>query len=172
MHSETAIEIPLQVISSIRTLRREDRNVLIELIAAVENFNEAERECAMELVDIGLDDEAQQDYRFALIDDDAGRLAAYACWGPVPLTRGTFDLYWIAAHPAARRRGLGRALMAHVVDQVRQEGGRLLVAETSAKESYRGTITFYQRLNFQEASHIRDFYDVGDDRLIFIKRLA
>ncbi|MDR1726366.1 MAG: GNAT family N-acetyltransferase [Acidobacteriota bacterium] len=160
----------------VRALRREDRPALAALVAAVENFNAAERECAMELVDIYLGDEAQRDYRFAVVDgaagDGAATVAAYACWGPVPLTRGTFDLYWIAAHPAARRRGLGRLLMEHVQGRARLEGGRILVAETSAKESYRGTIAFYQRLGFQEVSHIRDFYDVGDDRLIFIRRLT
>lgn len=171
------MEVSLQRVSkkcmnSIRELRREDRNSLTELVAAVENFNATERECAMELVDTYLDDEDQRDYSFALVDDGVGKLAAYACWGPVPLTVGTFDLYWIAVHPTARRRGFGCALMAHVMEQVRREGGRLLVAETSAKKSYQGTITFYQRLDFQEVSRIRDFYDVGDDRLIFIKRLA
>lgn len=166
MHSDVLPEV------LVRPMVRADRAALEALIASVENFNPAERECALELVDIYLDHEDQKDYAFAVAADDAARVCAYACWGPVPLTRGTFDLYWIATHPSARGRGCGRTLMAHVEDLVRQQGGRLLVAETSAKESYRNTIKFYQRLNFQEASRIRDFYDVGDDRLIFIKRLS
>ncbi|MDR0842312.1 MAG: GNAT family N-acetyltransferase [Acidobacteriota bacterium] len=172
----------INLINLVRPLRRGDRPALARLVAAVENFNEAERECAMELADIYLDDldkGVRGDYRFAAVAlssctsdvGDTGDLAGYACWGPVPLTKGTFDLYWIAAHPATRRLGTGRALVAHVEGEVRREGGWLLVAETSAKESYQGTITFYRRLDFQEVSHIRDFYDIGDDRLIFIKRL-
>jgi ribosomal protein S18 acetylase RimI-like enzyme len=150
----------------------EDRSGIAALVFSVENFNQAERDCAMELVDIYLNNEDQQDYWFAVAENSQAVPLAYACWGPVPLTQGTFDLYWIAVHPNARSRGLGQALIAFVVEKVREQGGRLLIAETSAKESYRKTIEFYQRLNFEEASRIKDFYDVGDDRLIFIKRLS
>jgi ribosomal protein S18 acetylase RimI-like enzyme len=150
----------------------EDRSGIADLVFSVENFNQAERDCAMELVDICLNHKDQQDYWFAVAENSQAAPLAYVCWGPVPLTRGTFDLYWIAVHPNARSRGLGQALMAYVVEKVHEQGGRLLIAETSAKESYRKTIEFYQRLNFEEASRIKDFYDVGDDRLIFIKRLS
>ena len=153
-------------------MTRDDRGGIAGLVFSVENFSQAERECAMELVDIYLDDESQKDYWFAVAENSPSKPLAYACWGPVPLTQGTFDLYWIATHPNARGSGFGRALMAHIEGSVREQGGRLLVAETSAKESYRKTIEFYQRLNFEEASRIQDFYDVGDDRLIFIKRLS
>jgi ribosomal protein S18 acetylase RimI-like enzyme len=156
----------------IRPMFREDRTGIAELVSSVENFNQAERDCAMELVDLYLDHEDQKDYCFAVAENPPSKLLAYACWGPVPLTQGTFDLYWIATHPSVRSRGFGRTLMAYVEGQVQKLGGRLLVAETSAKESYRKTIEFYQRLNFEEASRIQDFYDVGDDRLIFVKRLS
>ena len=99
-------------------------------------------------------------------------ICGYACWGPTPLTRGTYDLYWIATDPSAQGQGVGRALMSHVETSVRALGGRLLVAETSSKDSYSGTVSFYRRLGYEEASRIRDFYDRGDDRLVFVKRFS
>jgi len=69
-------------------------------------------------------------------------------------------------------QGYGRALMAYVEDRVREENGRLLLLETSSKESYGDTVRFYRRLGYEEASRIRDFYDVGDDMLVFAKRLS
>ena len=62
--------------------------------------------------------------------------------------------------------------MAHVENQVREENGRLLIIETSSKESYGKTVGFYRRLGYEEASRIRDFYDVGDDKLIFVRRFS
>jgi ribosomal protein S18 acetylase RimI-like enzyme len=149
-----------------------DRAAIVSLVASIENFNQAEIECALELIDIYLDDQKQDDYRVAVAEDAAARLQAYACWGPVPLTRGTYDLYWIATRPGARGRGFGQALLDHVERRVLEDNGRLLVAETSAKSSYAGTVEFYRTLGYEEASRIRDFYDRGDDRLIFVKRLS
>ncbi len=151
---------------------REDRAAIAALVVSVENFNAAEADCALELIDIYLNNPEQTDYRVEVAEDAHARLHAYACWGPVPLTRGTYDLYWIATHPESRGRGFGNALIASIERSVRDCGGRLLVAETSAKKSYEGTVAFYRRLGFEAASHIRDFYDVGDDRLIFIKRFS
>jgi hypothetical protein len=50
--------------------------------------------------------------------------------------------------------------------------GRLLALETSAKTSYTGTVAFYRSLGYEEAVRIRDFYDVGDDKIIFVKKLS
>jgi ribosomal protein S18 acetylase RimI-like enzyme len=148
-----------------------DRAAVASLIASVENFNKAEIDCALELVDVYLNNGTQPDYRVA-VAENFSRVHAYACWGPVPLTRGTYDLYWIATHPDSRNLGLGHSLMRYVENKVKENGGRLLVVETSAKASYAGTVEFYRRLDYEETSRIKDFYDVGDDRLIFVKRLS
>ena len=103
--------------------------------------------------------------------DDAA-VKGYACWGPTPLTSATYDLYWIATHPDCHGLGFGRALMEYVESSVRRENGRILLVETSSKESYGNTVRFYRILGYEETSRIRDFYDVGDDKLIFVKRLS
>ena len=148
-------------------MTRGDRAVIADLIVSVENFNKAEVECALELVDIFLNDSDQKDYCIVVAEDAASKVHAYACYGP-----GTYDLYWIATHPDSRGRGFGQALMKYVEEKVLENRGRILVVETSAKESYEGTIAFYRGLGYEEASRIKDFYDVGDDRLIFVKRFS
>jgi ribosomal protein S18 acetylase RimI-like enzyme len=149
-----------------------DRPAIASLIVSVENFNKSETDCALELVDIYLREKEQTDYLVVVAEDAASTVHAYACWGPVPLTRGTYDLYWIATLPGSRGRGFGQALMAYVEEKVLETRGRLLVVETSAKSSYTRTVEFYRRLGYEEISRIRDFYDVGDDRLIFVKKLS
>lgn len=149
-----------------------DRAVIADLIVSAGNFNQAEIDCALELVDIYLTDEKQADYHVVVAQNAGSPVHAYACWGPVPMTKGAFDLYWIATHPDARGNGFGRALMEYVERKAFETNGRLLVVETSSKASYAGTVEFYRRLGYSENSRIRDFYDIGDDKIIFVKKLS
>jgi len=157
---------------SIRPMMAADRPAVAGIVTSIENFNAAEIDCALELVDIYLQSGGRADYRFAVAEDSGAAVKAYACWGPTPLTLGTYDLYWLATQPDSRGAGFGRALMAYVESSVRREKGRLLVVETSSKESYGNTVRFYRNLGYEETSRIRDFYDVGDDKLILVKRLS
>jgi len=147
-----------------------DRPVVAEIIHSVGNFNQAEVDCALELVDIYLQNEQQRDYRVIVAEREGCGVAGYACWGPTPMTNGTYDLYWIATKPDMQGKGAGRALMAGVEEKVRQHEGRMLVIETSSKASYEDTVRFYRRLGYMETARIADFYDRGDDRLIFVRR--
>jgi len=153
-------------------MEQADRPAIADLIVSAGNFNPTEMDCALELVDIYLMHPGQADYRVLVAEDLAAKVQGYACWGPVPLTRGTYDLYWIATRPDARGRGFGRALMNCVEDKVLELNGRILALETSAKASYARTVGFYRRLGYEEVVRIRDFYDVGDDKIIFMKRIS
>jgi ribosomal protein S18 acetylase RimI-like enzyme len=156
----------------IRPMAAADRDAVADLIFSAGNFNPAEIDCALELVDIYLTNDRQTDYNVVVATDAASKVNGYACWGPVPLTQGTYDLYWIATHPKARGQGFGHALMKHVEEEVVERNGRILALETSSKDSYTGTVAFYRRLGYSETSRIVDFYDIGDDKIIFVKRLS
>jgi ribosomal protein S18 acetylase RimI-like enzyme len=156
----------------IRPMEGTDRAVVAEIITSVGNFSQEEIDCALELVDIYLNDSRQEDYRIVVATDNAKKVCGYACWGRVPLTRGTFDLYWVATHPGVQGQGFGSMLMAYVEKEVKAGGGRLLVLETSGKESYGRTVRFYRRLGYEQVSLIRDFYDTGDDKLVFVKKIS
>lgn len=110
-------------------------------------------------------------YNF-LVYRAGGRVLGYACFGPHPLTQGTFDLYWIAVDPTARRRGVGRALLSQVEAEVRARAGRLLLIETSGTPEYAPTRRFYVSCGYPCIATIPDFYAPGDDLLFFCKRLG
>lgn len=111
-------------------------------------------------------------YREPSTANGRGQVLGFACFGPHPLTEGTFDLYWIAVDPEWRGRGIGHALLAQVEDEVRARGGRILVVETSGTAAYAPARRFYESCGYRYEAVIHDFYAPGDDLIIFCKPLG
>jgi ribosomal protein S18 acetylase RimI-like enzyme len=156
-----------------RPLRPADRAPLVELLGATRAFSDEELEVALELLDLGLGDPPSRDYLFRVATDDQdARVLGYACWGQVPMTDGVYDLYWIAVDPRAQGGGIGRRLMDDAEQDVRARGGRMVLVETAGKPSYAATRAFYERIGYQEVARLRDFYRVGDDKVIYGKTLT
>jgi ribosomal protein S18 acetylase RimI-like enzyme len=156
----------------IRPMTRADRPAVLALIGATGFFRPGEIRVAEELLDIYLDQSGQKDYAVVVVEDETGSVAGYLTYGPTPLTRGTYDLYWMAVAPASQGRGHGRALVAWLEHRAREAGGRMIVIETSSTPKYDPTRRFYLGLDYAEVARIPDFYEAGDDRVIYAKRLA
>jgi len=55
--------------------------------------------------------------------------------------------------------------------EVRARSGRLIVVETSGMEKYASTRAFYEAAGYEKEAVLRDFYNVGDDLVIFTLHL-
>jgi ribosomal protein S18 acetylase RimI-like enzyme len=155
----------------IRPMEPHDRSSIEDLVVSSGNFSQAEIETAMELVDEALEDGEESGYIIVVLETGT-TVRGYACYGPTPLTQGVYDLYWIAVDPASQGSGLGKRLIQYVEQDVMNRGGRMILIETSSQESYSGTIRFYERRGYHLAARIRNFYRIGDDKLVFQKELS
>jgi ribosomal protein S18 acetylase RimI-like enzyme len=152
---------------NIRTLHSNDRSHIHQILLGVGNFSPEEITVALELIDEILH-QPQTTYLLRVLEDE-GQVRGYVCYGPTPLTQGTYDLYWIAVDSHCHGKGYGQALMRAVEQDVFSRGGRLLLIETSSQQTYEGTIRFYNRAGYELAGRIRNFYRPNDDKLIFSK---
>lgn len=155
---------------NMRPLEPRDRQAVSQILEQVGNFSEQEKLTALELIDAWLTAGEKSDYLCWVLEDESG-VRGYICLGPTPLTDGTFDLYWIAVDPSAQGRGYGKALTRLAEDEASARGGRLLLIETASQETYAPTVRFYDRAGYVLVSRIPDFYEPGDDKLTFAKRL-
>lgn len=152
----------------LRELRKSDRARLEEILRATAVFNDAEIGIALELIDAPV----ESGYRFIVAErNDTHTPVGYSCFGATPLTAGVYDLYWIAVDPALHGAGIGRALMDATEAAIREEGGRMVMIETASKPSYDKTRAFYLRYGCQEVARVPDFYAVGDDKVIYARKL-
>src|SRR4030042_577997 len=92
-------------------------------------------------------------------------VAGYICYGPTPLTEGTWDIYWMATTREKRRQGIGGALMVAAEEEIRKAQGRLAVIETSSLPHYENTRRFHTRQGYETISRLPDFYTPGDAKL-------
>jgi ribosomal protein S18 acetylase RimI-like enzyme len=161
-------------------LHKGHRARIVEILEATGAFRGDEIDVALELFDESLaaavrvpfDPGAGVDsYEFIGAFTREGELAGYACYGATPGTDGTYDLYWIAVHPAHQGAGGGSRLLDEVERRLHDREARLLVVETSARSDYESTRRFYEKRGYAEHARLSDFYALGDDRVIYARRL-
>lgn len=102
---------------------------------------------------------------------DEARPVAVAFCAPEPMTAAVWNLYLIAVHPSAQGEGRGSALLRKVQDDLMPSGARMLLVETSGLPEFERTRMFYVQNGFTVEARIRDFYDDGEDKIVFRKRL-
>jgi len=156
----------------IRPLVEKDRASLLSMLIKTRSFTSAEIDVAMELIDIVLKDQIQKDYQIYCMVDDQDQAIGYICYGPTPITQGTFDLYWIAVDPDFQKQGVGSNLLDFLGKVVKELKGRMILADTSSIPHYEKTQNFYLRNGFQEVARVLDYYHPGNDRVTFCRRLT
>ena len=144
-----------------------DRPAALEALQGCGAFSAEEVRVAIEMFDDGL----AGDYTLLGVDVD-GVLRGYVCVGKAWLTRASWYLYWICVHPAFHGRGVAQRLQRAAEDLVRDSGGERLVLETSGRAPYARSHRFYARAGFEVQGRIADFYQRGDDCIIYVKSLG
>lgn len=102
---------------------------------------------------------------------DDGAVAGLAYAAPERMTDGTWNLLLIAADPRRQREGIGTALVSAIEEQLGARGARLLLIETSGLADYEPTRAFYRQRGYRQEACIRDFYQAGEDKIVFVRPL-
>ena len=152
-------------------LEPKDRVAVETLLHATAVFRADEIDVAMEVFDSYLA-KPGQDYSAVGAFTPGGGLLGFYVVGPTPCTLGTWDLYWIAVTPDAQGRGVGTALIKEVERRLTRSRARQLIIETSSRPPYDPTRAFYLRHGYGEVARVPDFYEPGDDRVIYSKNLT
>ena len=155
----------------IATATEPDGSQIQSITAQAGVFSPEEIECVRELWEEYITLGPEQCGYYFIVYREVDQVLGFACYGPRDLTDGAFDLYWIAVDPTARCRGVGRALLTASENVVRERGGRMLIAETSGTPHYESTRKFYFSMRYENEASIKDFYAIGDDLLVFVKRI-
>ena len=165
--------MPIQPSDQI-TWREEPRPSDMERVRAIVVssgfFSEAEVEVAVELVQERLNKGVESGYYFLFAEQDQ-KVVGYSCFGPIPCTVESYDIYWIAVQQELRRSGLGVEILKNVEERIREMGGKRIYVETSSRQQYRPTRSFYSRCGYRREATLENFYSSGDHKVIYLRVL-
>jgi GNAT superfamily N-acetyltransferase len=151
-------------------IKPSDLAAIARIVQSSSFFSAAEIDLACELAGEKLADGKASSYQFLFGEgDDCVR--GYTCFGLIPATAGSYDLYWIAVDHSFRTKGLGKQLLQKTEDIIRSRGGEHIYAETSSRRQYEPTHRFYENCGYIREAYLKDFYAPGDSKIIYSKKL-
>lgn len=153
-----------------KTVLKKDEENVQNIVESTGFFNPEEIEIAVELVKERLQKGTASGYHF-IFAEIAGKTIGYACFGLIPATQSSYDLYWIAVHNDYRGAGIGKQLLTLSEKTIAEMGGKRIYIETSGREQYHPTRAFYLACDYTEAAVLNNFYAPGDAKYIYVKTI-
>ena len=154
-----------------RKLLPPDKEIFAGIMRRIHQFTDEERDCALELIDLNLEQGEESGYSFLVAEAENNAPLGYVCYGKIPLTDACYDIYWIVINPECQGKGSGTRLLRVMEDEIKKDSGRKVFVETSGQEIYVETQKFYQKNGYKLIARIKDFFKRNDDKLIYVKDL-
>ena len=152
----------------IRATTAEDKNAISEL-AAANGFEPEEIKIVNKTLAAYLSGDSEALWLSAIAPDD--ELVGILYCTPEAMTNGTWNILMILVLPNYQQQGYGKALMTHIETALVERDARLIIVETSSTEDFEGARAFYPKCGYSIQARIPDFYDAGNDKLVFGKTL-
>jgi ribosomal protein S18 acetylase RimI-like enzyme len=111
-----------------------------------------------------------QDMWFTYLDNNTHLAIGYCV--PEKLTVGTYNLLAIGVLQNNQRKGIASEMMNYIELHLKQLNGRILIIETSSDNAQIGARKFYNKIGYTQIAVIEDFWNDGEDKIIFRKRLS
>lgn len=106
---------------------------------------------------------------FTYVENDSPISIGYCI--PEKLTSGTYNILAIGVSENHQRKGVAVEMMNFIEQKLKTIGARVLIVETSSDDAQIGARNLYQKLGYNQEAVIRDFWNEGEDKIVYWKKL-
>ncbi|MBL0892012.1 MAG: GNAT family N-acetyltransferase [Gemmatimonadaceae bacterium] len=103
---------------------------------------------------------------------DASRVTGWSYFARDPHAGDVWNVWWFGVHPHDHGTGVAQALLREVEHEIRLQGARVVVIETSDADALARARRFYERSGYHQCGTVPDFYGMGEGKVIYAKTLA
>lgn len=154
----------------IRSITQDDAAAVVDLAVASGLFEEADAGIVRKMMTDYFGGGEGEGHACIVDADDEPMGVAY--YEPALATDGTWYLTMIGVRRGDQGQGRGAALLRHVEERLRADDQRLLLVETSGLPAFDRTRAFYRKCGYEQEARVRDYYEPGDDMVLFRKSLG
>jgi ribosomal protein S18 acetylase RimI-like enzyme len=153
-----------------QTIKASDVQSIAGIVRSTGFFSKEELAIAKELAREKLKHKHTCSYRFVFAEEQ-NKVVGYSCYGRIPATKSSYDIYWIVVAKNHQGQGWGKALMSRTEKLIFKNGGKQAYVETSSRKQYKPTHHFYENCGYRRAAFLKNFYATGDSKIIYSKTL-
>ena len=152
-------------------IRPMEKNDIASVISVINSHDEDDaRDAAVEFEQFGAE--------CHWVADINGEVAGITGYRRIPETIGSAYVSWTYVHAKHCRKGAGKKIFSHMLEHAENAGAEKLFVKVSnyvddeGHTPYLAATKLYEAFNFQCEVMSKDFYDVGEDQLIYSKRIV
>jgi len=146
-----------------------DKDNVKRILESTGFFSEEEINIGITMVEENLIKGNNAEYEF-IFAEYLGEPIAVTSYAPAPCTNGfSYYIYWIAVDGRYRGLGLGKEILKLTEQKIIHTGAQRIYLETSGRQQYEPTRSFYLKCGYKIEAVLNDFYAPGDSKVIFIK---
>ncbi len=146
-----------------------DKNDVPELKKVLDSIELFPSEYLDDMISDYLNNEESEEIWFTATENNAPISIGFCA--PEKLTEGTYNLYALGVKSDIQSKGTGSKMMSFIENHLKDLGHRILIVDTSGTDDFTSTRKFYEKLGYDKEAVIRDFWDDGDDKVVYRKRL-
>lgn len=148
-----------------KNLTPKDPETIRAIACSTGFFDETDAELSMDVAQSILEND-DDEHQFIFAEDD-DKTVAFACFGEVPDSEASYELYWLSTLDEYRGKGIGKEIIANLLNDIRKSGGRKLFLKTCGNDKYAPTRQFYERCGFKMEAVLKEYYDENEDCCIY-----